>query len=54
MHMFALGTEEVIQPREFIFSAEGLARLGYADDLHFYGPVAALFRRWPMIVGALR
>ena len=53
MHMFALGTEEVICPRQHIFSNDGLARLGYADDLHYYGRVSALAKGWPVIVGAL-
>jgi hypothetical protein len=53
MNMFALGLEEAFEPREHLLTDLGIARLGYADDLHLYGKVAALERRWPLIVGTL-
>ena len=53
MNMFALGLEETITPREGLFRQRGLARLGYADDLHFYGPVPGLLESWPVIVQAM-
>ena len=52
-NMFALGVEETIAPRKHILSQRAIARLAYADDLHFYGPVRELLRSWPMIVQAM-
>ena len=53
MNMFALGLEEAFEPREHLLTDLGIARLGYADDLHLYGKVEALERKWPFIVGIL-
>ena len=53
MNMFALGLEEAFEPREHLLTDLGIARLGYADDLHLYGKVEALVRKWPFIVGIL-
>ena len=45
MNMFALGPEEVFQPREHLLLQQGVARLGYADDLHLYGKISVLKKR---------
>ena len=54
MNMFALGLEEVFQPREHLLLQEGVARLGYSDDLHLYGKISVLKRRWNMEIATLK
>ena len=53
MNMFALGLEEAFAPREHLLLAQGIARLGYADDLHLFGKVSALSQRWELVVQTL-
>ena len=52
--MFALGLEEVFQPREHLLLQQGVARLSYADDLHIYGKTSVLKKRWNMVIGTLK
>ena len=50
VNMFALGLEEVFQPTEHLLLQEGVARLGYADDLQLYGKISILKRRWNVVI----
>ena len=52
--MFALKLEEALQPREHLLLQEGVARLGYADDLHLYGKISVLKRRWNVVIATLK
>jgi hypothetical protein len=54
MNMFALGLEEVFQPWEHLLLQECVARLGYADDLHFFGKILVLKRRWNVVIATLK
>ena len=54
MNMFALGLKEVFQPREYLLLQEGVARLGYADDLHLFGQISVLKRQWSMVIATLK
>lgn len=54
MNMFALGLEEVFQPREHVLLQQGVARLTYADDLHLFGKISGLKMRWNLVIGTLK
>ena len=54
MNMFALGLEEVFQPREHLLLQQCGARLGYAYDLHLFGNISVLKRRWNMVIATLK
>ena len=53
MNMFALGLEDTLAVREHLLLERRLARLGYADDLHSYGPVKGILQSWNMLVQSL-
>ena len=53
INISAIGLEKAFEPREHLLLEQGIARFGYADDLHLDGEVSAFSRRWNMVLGAL-